>query len=736
MLYKLLFFKSSLLVFTGVIFFVLLSCSETPEQYQPNFSIASNINPKASFLITEASQPKGGLLLYQKELAATEALKDTSIREKSLLPIDYQEGSVAGISMETTYEEAQDILNFDFVTPSGLTVYKEGIAVAWREDAPRTPSVIFIITKYQGTMDFGPWIEESRHIRMGQSFANQFSVGEENKDILKDPKARHFITSLYKHLENTKEDCLENQSCSLSINPQGNFILFQLPKVTFLFGNNERRNLVQITITKDDYPACLKSPFDLLTAKFFCERPDGSRVVFGLGNDYKEVMQKSGINPELPIIYRNTILIQRTKSTIIAWKRKDFEEKAKTIPETTHLSVVYMGSHEYNIPFLLDQSLIKVTLEDSNTVHLSLEPLSQDGEQWTTQDIIEKLQASAASSHFYLSTEMPEIKGNYILQKNLIKAFLNLLAENYTKFYATPHSQPEIYKRLLGEYNDKFALKASGFLIVSKPEGFTNKDTKQYPLNVDISIDEPSGQMTLITSLVDDDFSNYIIQNQKHRLDLLQPLQELMGFKLGDKIYLRDKKMSSQTVKNEQKGLESAIVAYPVSEHQTLITLAEYSSEEESAAVYPSGRDKNIIFEKSEAISVNGATFYILPTPHTKDIESHVFDEYEIHKISFNGRGFFGTVSSLCAMEGLDAKMGLHDTVFSKQLITYVSQARKASSSEQPFEGCSYIAPLDSLFAGLKRTFFFPSHKLVLSFVDRELYGVTIYKKPTEGNSQ
>ena len=486
--------------------------------------------------------------------------------------------------------------------------------------------------------------------------------------------------------------------------------------MTFIFGNNERRKLLQIAMVKDENPACLKSPFDLLTAEFSCERPNGSRVVFGLGDSYKEVIKKSGINPELPVIYENTILIQRTTSTVIAWKRKNFEEKTKKIPETTHLSSVYMGSHEYNIPFLLDQSLIKVTLEDSHAVHLSLEPLSQEKE-WSMQDITEKLQAT--SSGFYLSTQMPQIKGNYIVQKNLIKAFLNLLEENYTNFYSTEQSQPEIYKRFLGEHNDKFALEGSGFLIV-------NKDKNQYPLHIDVSIDEPSGQMKLQVSLVDDDFSNYIIQNQKHHLELLQPLQELMGFKLGGKIYLRNKK----------EGAKTAIAAYSVSEHQTLITLADYSSEEESSAVYPSGRDKNIIFEKSEAVSVPSATFYILPTSQTKDIENHIFDEYEIHKITFNGNGFFGTIHSLCDMEGLDAKMGLHDVIFSKQLVTKISQATKNSSSENPFRGCFYIAPLDSLFAGLKRTFFFPSHKLILSFADRELYGVTIYKKPGEGNSQ
>ena len=138
-----------------------------------------------------------------------------------------------------------------------------------------------------------------------------------------------------------------------------------------------------------------------------------------------------------------------------------------------------------------------------------------------------------------------------------------------------------------------------------------------------------------------------------------------MGFKLGDKIYLRNKKMSSRTIKDTHEGQETAIVAYPVSDDKILMTLANYFSELESEAVYTSGRDKNIIFEQSEAVSVSGASFYILPTSQTKDIEGLEFDEYEVHKISVNGTSFFGTLRSLCTIEGFDMEIGVYDRTFS-----------------------------------------------------------------------
>ena len=719
--------KNPLMFCAAMSSFFLLSCGETLEQYiQKSAPSQRQYRPTERFAAVEASYPNGGYFVYQKEIDITEALKDESTREKSLLPIDYEKGSAAGIHMGTDYEEAQDILNLRLLTSDGLAVYKEGIAVSWRQDSPRTPNLILLLQQYQGEMDFGPYLRGERLARMGGSFASQFSIREENQDILKDSKARRFITSLYRHLEKTEEDCLESHSCSLYINPQGNYIVFQLPKMTLLFGNNERRKLVQIALIKNDDPACFKSPFDLLTAEFSCERPGNSRAVFGLGDSRKEVLEKSRISADLPIAYENTSLIQRTRSTVIGWNRSNFEEKEEKISDSAHLSFVYMYDHEYNIPFLLGQSLIKVTLGESNTVQLELEPLSQQGKPWTIKDIEMKTASAKDASHFYLSNEMPQIKNQFIVQKNLIEAFLNLLEENYKKFYFTEDSHPPIYSRLLGKHNDKFAINTSGLLILSKPKRFFDLQTKQYPFLISISIDEPSGRMSFYMSLLNDDFENYIIQNQKDSLNLLEPLQELSGFKLGDRIYLRNKTMDS-------KGNETAIAAYPaLEEGQTLFTLTDYYSESESAAVYTSGRDKNIIYEKSELVSLpGGVNLYILPTLQTKDIEGHAFDEYEINKIKVKGgSSFFGTVDSICGVKGLSAKIGMYDRAFQKRLVSHIAKARREASPDKPFKGCTYIAPQDSLFSGLKRSVFFPSHNMALSFADREFYTVTIYKKP------
>ena len=727
--------------------FALLSCSDTPQQYS---SASPSANPiRILYDIppppSKPSNKEGGLLLFgEKELS--EEQKDILTRENSLVPINYKHSSAGNINIKTEYEESLDVLNLDRIS-GGYHIYKEGLAVVWREDPPRTPYLIFITSSYQGPMDFGPWMgEDQRYRKVGQSFSDQFSLVEA-KDIQKDEKARHFIVSLYKYLENTEENCLESQKCHLSINPQGNYVVFALPKMAFLFGNDDRHNLIQISITSNDKPGCFNRPFDLLDAKFLCEIfEDGSQLTLNLGSPYKQAVQISGINPELPITYGNSLFLQFTHSTIIGWKRSNFEEEPESIPENSPLSYVAM-SNNYTMPFLLSHSLIKINLRNSSEVQLSLDPLSaKENQVWTMKDIQQKLKdAQSKETIFYLATAMPQIKGNYMLQKNLIKTLLNFLEKNYKALYSDKNIGFKIYKRVYGEYNDKHALTARGQLILSF------SDTKD-PLSFHISINEPSGKANINFSLITNDFLKYIIKNQKP-LDLNQSVINLAGFTLGDKIYLRDKKI----------GAGTAITAYLTPHSQTLTALASYSNETETAAVYESGRDRNISFQKSESVSMGGISFNINSTSQVKKMDGKMFDEYEINGIAVSGFSFFESINNLCSLEGLNLEMGMYDRIFNQRLTQRISAVehsisatdRKAdtqisavdtkskdtapvsanSLSQKTLIDCPYISPQDSLFSGLKRAYFFPKHKLVLRFANRELFSLRIYKKPSKNQN-
>ena len=87
----------------------------------------------------------------------------------------------------------------------------------------RIPFTIRVLDMYQGFIDFGPWIgEDKRYVKVGQSFADQFSFGVE--DIQQDEKAISFITSLYKYLEDSEEEnCLISQEMPSSYKLSGKF---------------------------------------------------------------------------------------------------------------------------------------------------------------------------------------------------------------------------------------------------------------------------------------------------------------------------------------------------------------------------------------------------------------------------------------------------------------------------------------------------------------------------------
>ena len=752
----------------------LFSCSYTPRQY----STGTPASPDRTLYdvpepLTEPSRPYGGLLPYQKQELSEEE-KDIKIRQNSLAPIDYENGSAGNISVETSYEEVLDILTLAFLdSDRDIHIYREGLAVRWNPDSPRIPFTIRILDMYQGSIDFGPWIgEDKRYVKVGQSFANQFSLGVE--DIQKDEKAVSFITSLYKYLEDPEEEnCLINRKCRLLTNSQGNFIVFDLPKMIFLFGNNERHKLTQIVIKNlritsisDGEPVCSGVPFDLLRAYFLCRTSeDGSpAVILSMNEDYKSVVQKFKIPSDAIIVYENEhkyLLQQAAGGIAVGWKRENFEEKPKSIPEDSYLSFLQMD-RGYGAPFYLDGSLVRVRLKGNNDVELIRDPPKMDA-----------LQKTQSEGSFYFSTNMPEIKGNYTLQRNLIKALLDLLRERYENYFSVKEGF-KIYTRVFGGYDDKTALQARGLLKVIISE-------ERSPLALNIAIEESSGNATVNIHLLDNDFEEYIVKNQEP-LDLHQTVKRLAGFALGDKIYLRNKDIGART----------AIAAYPVGDGHTLKALFDYSSEAITDVVYESGEERNISFQESSIISIPGVTFAINPSFLTKEIDGHIFEEYEINNISVTGHSFFGEINNLCSIDGFQVEMGLYDRFFTQNLIHQVSQARSPGGQadknellregvtipgdtestavpkedagsdvgvleagegkvpkaglqaatgdsgvlEEPeetnFDGCFYISPQDDLFSSLKSSYFFPRHRLVLGFEDRELSVLSIYKEPSE----
>ena len=757
----------------------LPACSQTPVQYKsspPSLPVFAPPERGAEFF-SQATSASGGLLLNRRP-QLTEEQKDQKTRQNSLRPIDYGTGAAGGINMKTTHQEAGRILNFKFLVSGNVSVYKEGIAVVWRDDPPQIPVVIFLGTSYQGTLDFGPPTGKQK---VGSSFVDQFTTGIQ--DATKDPRAKNFILSTYRYMEQTKEDCLQTRKCSIQISPSGDSILFYLPRMVLSFGNDERKTLSQIVLIDNSHePGCFNRPFDFLTTSFLCD----SRQSVSLGEPYGKVVEKAGILRDLPIIYTNSSLVQWTRSTDLIWNRTNLDEEESSVPEETPLAGVVMG-RDYTAPFLMGGRRVQVKIKGKD-VFLSLEepsaspggedaslpfaggenpaagnenPSSAGGKPPSDEESSpagspssapgakpslsgeadspstgarpsdasgvqsppargkvppaggETPLLSGALPPLYLSTALPVLAGQGALQKNFVKAFLNLLEGQYLSFHQQDSSmgEPETFKRVYGEYSDRHAVKLAGQLMVPGDDGSF--------VEFIVTLDGASGQVGVQVSLAYNDFSRHIFKNQKP-FDLSRPVKEVHGFRLGDRLYLRNKDL----------GAGTAVVAYETEGGTLLKALMDYSSELENSVVYGGGRDLSVTYQNQEMVSLNSMTFGIVPTFKTREQDGHSFEEYEI--ISLYTNVFFYELQNLCSLEDLNLQVGMYDREFEQSLVEKVAHYRQAFASQIPFgqDICPYISPEDPLSASLKRVYYFPNHSMVLGFSDREFSSFRVYQKP------
>ena len=391
--------------FIPIFFLTLSSCSFSIKQvsYEPP------PNPERLFdgtpaLATQASNKNGGLTIYQKA-EKLEEVKEQSIKENSMAPINYQKSSVGNIDMNTTREEAAKILHLHSID-KGLSIYKEGLKIKWGRN--ETPDYIVVSNPYKGTMDFGRMTgeEKQRNRKIGQAFADVFTTP---------PEAERFLVFLFKHLEQTKENCINSKRCDFQIEEEQ--VIFFLPKMVLIVRRGQGLHLEEMMIFNNNNDnSCFNNPFDLLNMRFFCGNPEILSVnlerFFGyyrhkdininLGDSHETVVKKLGINSQQSIIHNNDSLSQHIFNAFtyhyhytsrnqnnqsapndiegfskvsVDWKRNNFEEESQNI--SGYLSSV---SIKYSaMPFLFGSAFLKVKIaSDGMTVDIEPVPFSSE----------------------------------------------------------------------------------------------------------------------------------------------------------------------------------------------------------------------------------------------------------------------------------------------------------------------------------------------------------------------
>ena len=720
---------------------LLLSCSQTRPQYQPeapesvdtSHRLLSESQLKSHSPPQQASNPQGGLLWNQKAPDQNALQESQQIRENFLHPIDMRKLSVASIDRDSTYSEAQEILN-SLDQNGNIIHYKEGIVIQWKaaETLPTgqkpTPLVINISQYYRGPLNFEGNIQEKR---IGDSLRDQFDLSASS--LREDKKAIAFINSLFKNWINEKEaQCVQNKKCSIEMT-EDNRIEFDLPERKLFFSNDDRRNLLAVVmIPETEYkkPSCLSAPFDLSKHRLICSGDEtGPEEFIQLGESYKDIKYKTigyGLNTReafprnIPLEYHTENISQKTVDTILHWTKPNTEERPDQLLEDSLLYSLRLLPFEERI-FLMDHSLIQFRLNSDDSFTFSKQALPQAwSPQLSLQSIRRRIEDSSPPNPnpeqdtFYLYNKIPpaiakKMEDNRDFQLQFIQTFFEFFVQEELK--NDPSLKTYQYNKELE--NDILYVN----LILLPSQG------PQKVLTFLLSKNEKLGIIVTLFSNPDSflNWDTYIAQNINHStVDFNSPStreqnlneRSFSGFQLGGKIYVKNKDLATQTA-----------FAFFESQGTLFRGAVSYFEQREIKRAYPN-RD-SISYEKADRVTINSIYIYsniqlYVQTTGARD-SSGEFEEYEI--IGIKKRGEVQALN-LCNIEGLNAEIGISQKEFSARLIEQISPLKDRDSQAI----CPFILSKDRL------RYIFPNSQTILQFEridEKALASIQIYKLPS-----
>lgn len=758
-----------------------LGCSKAPEQYKPapppsperDLSDLSNDGIRPQSIETQDSGYLPGELpkLTQEEI-------DRRVRVNTNAEILYNKGA-ANITFDTSFRQSYDILgevaNFD----GSQFLYREGVVIYWREDQPRVPDSIIVITGYQGHISFPQ--EYGGSARVSQSFSNAFSTNIANP--AQDPKAQKFLRDLYNHLEGQNVDCLAIRKCRLFLNEGSSFVVFELPSAYFLFGNNERRILVQISLTLNRESGNFRNPIDLLSGKvqpIKTSLGDGSRLAannfdaaaqFGVGQTYEEIVKASGIDPEiLADSYASYYVVRLGQgSEQLLLFDKTNPDSPRPLPTDKLASIVlyskytdplkfaekFIGVTQNTLGDFSFSALDEVTLDVNEPVIVSKEaqPVEIGQEQEKEPSLIQQW-LNFTDVPAFLTTKAEYLQQNFKRQIGFMKGLFNYFQTEGLKKLGAPWVARSYVS---GSFDTKFSPEITAATVFINPQ-------TQEGRYVDVSLNETNGDLTFSTNEMVNPFEKKVYMAAFS--DFTAGQRELAGFKLGERIFLANVKYARSETTSRGSTAAQVSVRYEDKKLGTIISSGSYVEETETSVVYETGLERNITNQPMEYVRVATADlglnkiFDQTGKPAQVEINGVTWTEYEINVIETTS--LLGQVNNLCGIPDFDINFRMHDEDFQSQFVAkpaamkkqqeaaraFVKQklaegladaeVQKMISAEQKaalsYSGCPGVAPASPLGTStVREAYYFPNHQMKLIFSKRELSKIGIYQQPGTG---
>lgn len=285
--------------------------------------------------------------------------EDRRIRENRVKPIVYEDGSIAGVNLKTTFEQASDILSTPevFGTDSGpLYVYGEGVYIFWRDNAPRYPELIIVTGDYEGNLDTKN--DEFGNLFIGKNIADMYGPEEE--------LGESYMKGLYNvlHGENAEFDCRAARRCDIRYFEESNAILFMLPKLIMRV-SSDRKEIADMRIILDESSGEQNAPFDIIRGSF--NSPTGD--VLSLGQTYGDLLEFQNVSTEF-IDPTTNGMNARYGNVFNITTRSDFDRDYK-IPTNDEVLKAFYLTNDFENVFLINGEVLSYTFsEDERTFSL------------------------------------------------------------------------------------------------------------------------------------------------------------------------------------------------------------------------------------------------------------------------------------------------------------------------------------------------------------------------------
>jgi hypothetical protein len=220
----------------------LISCREKADD-PPHFVETSKpSSAEATAKIPyQPTNPSGGVIPGKGEPLDPEENARRQARNTAK-PIVWGE-SIAGISLDTTREEATTILAQRLTTSGAFEIYPESIQIAWSNTQPRVPQIIVAFGTYGGELTLP---EPIGKVSLGDDLSEHFES---------DPNGEQFMRTIGAHFEGqdpNSYDCRTELTCAPSV--FNNLRFFEFKGGSIGVTSDYKLNLVYIVPNQNFFP--------------------------------------------------------------------------------------------------------------------------------------------------------------------------------------------------------------------------------------------------------------------------------------------------------------------------------------------------------------------------------------------------------------------------------------------------------------------------------------------------